>query len=397
MTQTYKQQDLTPEQIKLILNTVPILEQAGETLTAKFYNRMLTNYDEVKPFFNETDQKLLRQPRILAFALLNYAKNIEDLTPLTAFVQQIVSKHIGLQVKAEHYPIVGTCLIETMVEILPKDIATPEFIEAWSIAYGNLAALLIGLEASEYKKEPWQGFKPFKVTKIVEECSDVKSVYFTPKDGSQIPPSKPGQYVCIRWKLPGEKFEKSREYSISQVPENNEFRISVRKLEGGKISTFVHEQLKVGDVLSVAPPNGNFTYKEEPKEKNLVLIAGGIGITPLVSISQTALSQGRKVKLVYANRSVNHRAFGPYFKKQLEAYPETLSIVEYFSHQEGDKVDAIADSLNRKLSLEDLDFIDGSKDEVYLLGPRGFMKVFKEHLNKKGIEVNLEYFGPLDV
>ncbi|CAD1809478.1 Flavohemoprotein [Candida parapsilosis] len=397
MTQDYKQQDLTPEQIKLILSTVPILEQAGETLTAKFYKRMLTNYDEVKPFFNETDQKLLRQPRILAFALLNYAKNIEDLAPLTTFVQQIVSKHVGLQVKAEHYPIVGTCLIETMVEILPKDIATPEFVEAWSIAYGNLAALLIELEANEYKKEPWQGFKPFKVTKLVDECSDVKSVYFTPEDGSKLPSTKPGNYVCIRWKLPGEEFEKSREYSISQVPENNEYRISVRKLDGGKISTFVHEQLKVGDVLPVAPPNGNFIYKEEPKEKDLVLIAGGIGITPLVSISQAALSQGRKVKLIYTNKSTEHRPFGAYFKQQLETYPENLSIVEYFSHQEDDKVEAISKSFNRRLASEDLDFIDGSKDEVYLLGPRGFIKVFKDHLNKKGIDVNFEYFGPLDV
>ena len=127
MTVEYEVKELTPAQIKIIKDTVPILEQAGETLTAKFYNRMLTNYDEVKPFFNITDQKLLRQPRILAFALLNYAKNIEDLAPLTSFVQQIVSKHVGLQVKAEHYPIVGTCLIETMIELLPAEVANKEF------------------------------------------------------------------------------------------------------------------------------------------------------------------------------------------------------------------------------------------------------------------------------
>ena len=77
MTVEYEVKELTPAQIKIIKDTVPILEQAGETLTAKFYNRMLTNYDEVKPFFNITDQKLLRQPRILAFALLNYAKTLK--------------------------------------------------------------------------------------------------------------------------------------------------------------------------------------------------------------------------------------------------------------------------------------------------------------------------------
>ena len=77
MTVEYETKQLTPAQVKIILDTVPILEEAGETLTQKFYQRMIGNYDEVKPFFNTTDQKLLRQPKILAFALLNYAKTLK--------------------------------------------------------------------------------------------------------------------------------------------------------------------------------------------------------------------------------------------------------------------------------------------------------------------------------
>ena len=101
---------------------------------------------------------------------------------MTDFVKQIVVKHIGLQVLPEHYPIVGTCLIQTMVELLPPEIANKDFLEAWTIAYGNLAKLLIDLEAAEYAKQPWRWFKDFKVTRIVQECKDVKSVYFTPVD-----------------------------------------------------------------------------------------------------------------------------------------------------------------------------------------------------------------------
>ncbi|EMG50058.1 hypothetical protein G210_4929 [Candida maltosa Xu316] len=389
----YQIKELTPEQIKIVKDTVPILEQAGETLTAKFYNRMLTNYDEVKPFFNTTDQKLLRQPKILAFALLNYAKNIDNLAPLTDFVNQIVSKHVGLQVKAEHYPIVGTCLIETMIELLPAEVANKEFLEAWGTAYGNLAKILIDAEAAEYAKGPWTGFKEFKVTRIVEESPEVKSVYFTPADGSKVPAPKRGQYVCIRWLLPGEKFECSREYSISEFPKANEYRISVRKLPEGKVSGYIHDSLKVGDTLKVAPPCGNFVY--ESNKKDLVLLAGGIGITPLVSIIEAGLEEGRNVKLLYSNRTPDSRAFAELFKQHKSQYGDKFEVVEFFSNAKGADA-AIEKSFDRSLTLEDLDFITAEHD-IYLLGPREYMKFVKEYLGSKNVNYKLEYFGPLDV
>ncbi|KAK6203649.1 Yhb1 nitric oxide dioxygenase [Scheffersomyces amazonensis] len=393
MAQLYQSQDLTPEQIQIILNSVPILEQAGETLTAKFYKKMLSDYDEVKPFFNETDQKLLRQPKILAFALLNYAKHIEDLTPLGDFVKQIVSKHVGLQVKAEHYPIVGKCLLETMVDLLPSEVANEEFLNAWAIAYGNLAKILIDSEATEYDKSPWQGFREFKVTKIVPESDDVKSVYFTPNDEGHISAPLRGQYVCIRWLLPGDLFEKSREYSLSEYPSHNEYRISVRKLEGGKVSTFIHETLNIGDTLSVAPPCGSFVYSEGSNE--VVMIAGGIGITPLISIIDRALDAGSKVVLLNSNRNSSVRPFADFFKEKKTLYGDKFTLTEYFSNCT--KIEESIDKvIQRKLELPDLDFIKPS-DEVYLLGPRGYMKSIKAYLEKKGIKVKLEYFGPLDV
>ncbi|RLV92404.1 Flavohemoprotein [Spathaspora sp. JA1] len=393
MTQQYESKQLTPEQIKIILSTVPILEQAGETLTQKFYQRMIGNYDEVKPFFNETDQKLLRQPKILAFALLNYAKNIEDLAPLTAFVKQIVAKHVGLQVKAEHYPIVGTCLIETMIELLPAEVANDQFIEAWSTAYGNLAKLLIDLEADEYNKQPWNEFKEFSVTKIEDECEEVKSIYFKPIDG-KIGIPKRGQYVCIRWKLPNAEFEKSREYSISQYPQENEYRISVRKLPDGQISGYIHETLKTGDIIKVAPPAGNFVYEEG--DNDVVLVAGGIGITPLVSILEQALADGRNVNLLYANRTVNSRAFGEFLKERKQQYGDKLNVIEYFSDEKVEEKDAVDQVENRMITTKDLEFINGDKHDVYLLGPRPFMRFVRDNLEKKNIAVKLEYFGSYD-
>lgn len=389
-TANYEAKELTPEQTEIILSTVPILEQAGETLTQKFYQRMIGTYKTVRPFFNEADQKALRQPKILAFALLNYAKNIKDLAPLTAFVKQIVVKHVGLQVLPEHYPIVGTCLIETMVELLPAEIANDAFLEAWSIAYGNLAKLLIDLEAEEYKKQPWKWFKDFTVTRIEQECADVKSVYFTPADGSKIGAPQPGQYLCFRWNIPGAENEVSREYSISEFPKQNEYRISVRHLEGGKVSTYVHETLKVGDVIKVAPPAGNLVY--EPGTKDVVFIAGGIGITPAVPIIEKALEDGRNVKLIYANTNAERRAFTELFKQHKAKYGDQFKVFELLEEPEH----AIEEVKSGRISGEDLDFLDNDKHLVYLVGPRPFMRFVRDYLTPRGVDVRLEYFGSFD-
>lgn len=380
--QVYTIKNLTENQKALIKASVPILELSGLDLTKTFYNYMLTNFPEVKPFFNAANQATLKQARVLAFALLNYAKNIDDLTPLTDFVNQIVVKHVGLQIKAEHYPIVGTSLITTLGKLLGEEIATAEFVDAWSTAYGNLAQILINAEFAQYQKQDWQGFREFKVTKLENECADVKSVYFTPADGGKIATPIHGQYLGFRFLPPGAKIETSREYSISQVPKNNEYRISVRKVNKGVVSTYVHDQLKVGDILRVCPPTGRFLYQEN--NKDVVAFAGGIGITPIISIISKALEHGKNVTLLYSNRSVESSAFSEYFA-QLQKENPNFTLKEYLS-------------TTKKLGASDFEGLELDTKEVYMLGPIEYMKFVRGELEKNGVaKINSEYFGPTDV
>lgn len=381
--QIFKPQPLSDAQKDLIKASIPILELSGVELTKAFYNHMLENYPEVKPFFNETNQVTFKQPRVLAFALLNYAKNIDDLTPLTDFVNQIVVKHVGLQVKAEHYPIVGNSLITTMGKLLGDKIATPEFVEAWTTAYGNLAQLLIDAEHAKYEEQPWEGFKPFTVTRLVDEAPDVKSVYFKPADGSKIAMPLHGQYLGFRFLVPGSDIEKSREYSISEYPKGNEYRISVKKLADGAVSTYIHETLKPGDQFKVAPPCGRFTYQNT--EKDLVLFAGGIGITPLISIIDKALQDGKKVHLLSSNTTRASRPFAEYFD-QLSKTNNGFTYTEFISED------------GKKLTSKDFDGIDIQNKEVYMLGPVGYMTFVREELEKRGASnIHSEFFGPTAV
>ncbi len=129
---------------------MPLLQSGGEALTTHFYRMMLSEYPEVRPLFNRAHQASGDQPRALANGVLMYAKHIDHLGELSPLVSQIVNKHVSLQILPEHYPIVGSCLLRAIREVLGAEVATDEIIDAWRAAYGQLASLLIAAEEAAY-------------------------------------------------------------------------------------------------------------------------------------------------------------------------------------------------------------------------------------------------------
>ncbi|EPY50116.1 nitric oxide dioxygenase [Schizosaccharomyces cryophilus OY26] len=390
----YHLKEMNDSQKQYIRSSIPILESSGVNITQAFYQRMLENYPEVRPYFNKAHQISLSQPRILAFALLNYARNIDDLTPLSEFIDQIIVKHIGLQIKAEHYPIVGQCLLATMREMLGEDVATPEFLEAWTIAYGNLAKILIDAEKNIYQSQPWNGFAEFEVVDLIDESFDVKSVYMVPRDKTfKIASAYPGQYISISWKIPGLPHETIREYSLSKYPDTkkNQYRISVRRVHEGIVSNYVHEHLKVGDIVGVSPPAG----KRKPP---VLCFAGGIGITPIVPIVENALLDGRTVVFCYSNRNYSSRPFKNWLLQLKDQYKERFKLKEFFSKEAYLRKEEIIDELmTRVLLREDIMKLNSAECDIYMLGPNSYMRFVKEELVKLGVEpkrIATEFFGP---
>ncbi|MEG1081603.1 MAG: globin domain-containing protein, partial [Pseudomonas sp.] len=162
----------------IVKATVPLLESGGEALTTHFYKLMLSEYPQVRPLFNQAHQASGDQPRALANGVLMYARHIDQLEQLGGLVGQIINKHVALQILPEHYPIVGSCLLRAIEEVLGKEIATPEVIAAWGAAYQMLADLLIGAEEEVYaanEKAPggWRGARTFRVAEKVPESAEI--------------------------------------------------------------------------------------------------------------------------------------------------------------------------------------------------------------------------------
>lgn len=379
----------------LVKATVPLLESGGEALTRHFYELMLSEYPEVRPLFNQANQASGEQQRALANGVLMYARHIDKLEELGELVGRIVNKHISLQILPEHYPIVGTCLLRAIREVLGADLATDEVIEAWAAAYGQLADILIGAEEQRYAANEtadggWRGARDFRVVRKVVESAEITSFYFAPVDGRAVLAHQPGQYIGMRLTVDGEDVR--RNYSLSAGANGREYRISVKRELGGRVSNYLHDQVQVGSVLELFPPAGDFVLRESSKP--LALITAGVGITPALAMLESARDAGRPVHFIHCARDAAVHAFRGWIEAQSDAHPHVQHYFCYSEPQLDDHAHA-AGFLTRELLAE---WLPVQRDlDAYFLGPKPFMAQVKKHLRELGVpqeQSHYEFFGP---
>ena len=386
---------LTNAQRVLIKATVPLLESGGEALTTHFYRMMLSEHPEVRPLFNQAHQASGDQPRALANGVLMYARHIDRLEALGPLVAQIVNKHVSLHILPEHYPIVGGCLLRAIREVLGAEIATDAVINAWAAAYQQLADILIGAEESQYAQNAaapggWRGARAFRVARKVVESAEIVSFYLQPVDGGALLDHQPGQYIGMRLQLNGE--EVRRNYSLSALVNGREYRISVKREVGGRVSNHLHDKVRVGDVLELFPPAGEFTLSES--NKPLALISAGVGITPALAMLDAARHSGRPIHFIHCARNAEVHAFRDWVDAHATEHPQIRHYVCYSEPRAGDQADAEG-LLSREL-LEQ--WLPAERDlDAYFLGPKPFMAQVRRHLQALGVpaeQSRYEFFGP---
>ncbi len=397
---------LNPKTIAIVKSTAPVLAEHGETLTRHFYKRMFKHNPEVAPFFNPAHQSAGNQQRALAGAIASYAANIDNLEVLGGAVELIAQKHASLMIKPEHYPIVGENLLASIKEVLGAA-ATDDVINAWAEAYGFLADILIGREKQIYEenaKKPggWEGFKNLRIIRKEKESSNITSFYLVAEDGAPVPQFKPGQYITVRMPLPNGSTT-MRNYSLSDKSGQSYFRISVKRevpplanTPSGYVSNRLHDSLEVGDTLEVAPPCGEFFLDvSEQHARPLVLLAAGVGITPIMSILLSALEAmpQRQIILVHAVLNPEVQAFTD---KIGELAAANKNLKTYYRYSE-----AVKGAGNKSMGFVTAEYLEnilpGRDADYYFCGPKPFMVSLYHDLMKWGIpasQVHFEFFGP---
>ncbi|WP_044557566.1 NO-inducible flavohemoprotein [Halobacteriovorax marinus] len=400
---------LESKTIEIIKSTAPILEEHGVLLTKHFYKKLFEKNPEVMPYFNRAHQEMGTQQEALAGAICAYAKNIDNLSALSGAVSLIANKHSSLKIKPEHYPIVGVNLLESIKEVL-GDGATDDIISAWKKAYFFLADILIEAEKNLYNEQlksenGFNEFKKFRVVKKVQESSIISSFYLSSEDGLPAPSFKAGQYITIR--VPFDGMTTMRNYSLSSFGDENFLRVSIKredaledKTPARYVSNYMHSQVEEGDIVEVGYPNGIFTLQPQNTDKNIVCIAGGIGITPLLSMIH-CLNQNRKstqsLKLIHANKNDEVHAFKSEVESIQELNPNFKAFFFYDELKREKRSNENIGFITREFLTE---FISNDKSsDFYICGPKAFMKSIKNDLLALGVEENqihYELFGPVE-
>lgn len=392
---------LTAAEKDIVKATVPILETGGEALTTHFYHLLLDTYPQVRPFFNQAHQASGRQPRALAASVLAYAKHIDNLAPLKGAVERITNKHVALQILPEHYPLVGESLLRAIREVLGEKIATDKVIAAWGSAYGELADILIKKEEDIYhtlESTPggWRSVRQFKVVDKIAETRLMTSFYFEPVDGKPVIQFTAGQYIGLKANIQGT--EQRRNYSLSDTANGKQIRISVKREPGGKFSNYLHDNIKIGDIMDVFPPVGEFVLDTSRTENPLVLISAGAGITPTIPMLKDALKTGRKdITFIHCARAEDVHAFRPLVEQIAKEHKGQVKVHTVYETKDPNNVADATGMLTRQ-HLEE--WISNAKEsDAYFLGPKPFMKALKFYLRELGVPEErtfYEFFGPAE-
>jgi nitric oxide dioxygenase len=397
---------LTHAQRDIVKSCAPTLRTYGLALTKNFYARMFQANPELKHLFNMSHQATGEQQQALALAVLGYAENIDNTAVLAPVLKVVTAKHVSIGIRAEHYPIVGRHLLAAIADVM-GDAATPEVLEAWAAAYGQLADTLIEAEQSLYVQAAtaeggWSGWRPFKVESVVRESSEIASFYLKPTDGGALPPFQPGQFVSVRT-VDDAGMAHIRQYSLSDAPHRDHLRLTVKRQDAGNdapagiVSTALHLDVSEGDVIELSFPQGHFVVDQE-KDTPLVLLSGGVGITPMLGIlGHVAKEQPeRSIHFAHATRNRNVHAMNDWLRHMaarhdklvVEIYYEEVSTADVAGHHydKQGRIDAAQIAAQDHLANAD----------YYICGPRGFMTAQIDSLKRVGVpesRIHAEFFG----
>jgi len=260
----------------------------------------------------------------------------------------------------------------------------------------RLEALLAGRPVAA-----WPGTRRFRVTARRAEASDVASFTLAPVDGGPLAGHRPGQFVVVE--RPGGEGARplTRCYSLCDAPDGASLRIAVKRLppvaEDGGVSGWLHDEVHPGDELALRAPAGAFVA-DPCAERPLVLIAGGIGVTPIHAIAQ-AVAAGRLERAVHVFYAARRPGEDPFAEslRALAARSDRVALTLVYSRHRPDAGDGVARGPERLTAPMVIDAVGTSDVDVLVCGPTSLCRDLPAALQAAGVaaeRIVLEAFGP---
>lgn len=229
--------------------------------------------------------------------------------------------------------------------------------------------------------------REMRVKKLVRETADAVVIHLEPSDGSALPTFHPGQFLNVCVELNGEPTWRS--YSICTAPHSGELAIAVKRVSGGRVSSYLNEQAKEGQLLTVRGPSGTFLLAERTGPRHVLLVAGGSGITPLMSQAKhlLAIEPDSKVTLLYGNRSLPDIIFHRELRELSVTYQERFTVRHVLSTP-ADELEHAHGMLDEATAVAELTRLGAAQQafqEHMLCGPEPMMKATRAALLSLGV------------
>lgn len=237
----------------------------------------------------------------------------------------------------------------------------------------------------------------------MKESDVITSFYLKPEDGGKVSSFIPGQYVTIQINIKGETYTHNRQYSLSDAPGKEYYRISVKEEKGvdtpdGKVSNYLHDHVGEGDVLPVSAPAGDFVLNMD-STLPVVLISGGVGITPMMSMLNTLIEQESKRNVCFVHAAINSNTHA--MKEHVETVEKEYEQVKaYTCYSSPTEQDVEMKNFDKEGFIERewlQTIIPTTEAEFYFCGPVPFMKHINAALIDLGVKqenIHYEFFGP---
>ena len=237
-------------------------------------------------------------------------------------------------------------------------------------------------------------FYSVNIKEIKQETANAVSVVFDiPENLKEDFSFTAGQYITLKTSIDNK--EVRRAYSICSTPKSGELRVAIKKVEKGTFSVYATEQLKVGDTIEIASPEGKFQLQPEPN-KNYIGFAAGSGITPLLSILKTVLEaeETSSFTLIYGNKSIADTIFYGELISLQEKY-ENFNLEFVCSQEQNEnmlfgRIDKAYTNLFIKNRYKEIFF-----DAAYLCGPEAMINTVSDTLEENNFSkenINFELF-----
>jgi ferredoxin-NADP reductase/MOSC domain-containing protein YiiM len=248
----------------------------------------------------------------------------------------------------------------------------------------------------------WTDYRPFILREKVRESDDVSSFNLVPEDGQSLPAYLPGQYLTVRIAIPGVDRPAVRTYSLSDVSRDDYYRLTIKRIasQSASVSSYFHDRLAVGDRVEAKAPSGTFTIDVDQHNRPVVLIGGGIGLTPLLSMlnSIVAADSPRETWLLYAVRNDREQIMRTHLEEIARAHPN-IHLHTFYSRPDGKTADPSIHvghiglaAMQRLIPTNGYDF--------YVCGPPSMMDSIIGDLEAWGVSadrLHTEAFGPATI